>query len=251
MRKAKIGTSPESDIKIEPFEMWVPDEMNKDDLINQVREIYAYEVYKPIKAMNDIVVDLGANVGMATLYLRKYAKKIYSLEPNPEFYESLVRNTNFDNVVHLNYGILDKGGVFTFFSPEDGIPQTLFPVTDKPITKNLNVQMKTIDQFMEENNIDHIDCLKIDTEGSEYPIFLGESFSKVVNKIDCIVGEGHFTPGGQIFPQMIEFILKDYGFKYRISKTPKPNLNQSIIYHNGDYTKKVTGNFWTNFIAWR
>jgi len=232
-------------------EMWNPG-LPDNDLLNQLREIHEYQVYKPKKEKNNIIVDAGANIGMASLYLEEFAQKVYSLEPNPQIYEALVKNTEgHDKIMPLNYGIFNATGTYKFFAPEDEIPQSVVPSSEKEVTKQINVQLKSIDEFMAENGIEEIDCLKLDVESSEYMILMSEGFDKVNKQISCVVGEGHFAPRGIGFPQMLEFIFKSYGFKYKILKTPMPNISQNIEYKHEGFYKKVTGEFHTNFIAWR
>ena len=74
------------------------------------------------------------------------------------------------------------------------------------------IKITTIDRFMEDNKINHVDLLKIDTEGAEYLILPSVGFFKMANKINYIIGEGHHLPN-KITPEFLPLILKDAGFK--------------------------------------
>ena len=51
------------------------------------------------------------------------------------------------------------------------------------------VQVKTLATFMKDEEIDHIDILKIDIENGEDDVFTALDFKNVANKISFIIGE--------------------------------------------------------------
>ena len=65
--------------------------------------------------------------------------------------------------------------------------------------------------FFEEHNIEHVDLLKIDTEGAEYLILPSPGFARVASKIDYIIGEAHYVDC-QLIPDFIPATLKEHGF---------------------------------------
>lgn len=75
----------------------------------------------------------------------------------------------------------------------------------------------TLEDFFKQNNIDHVDILKIDAESAEYEIFK-DTFKNIADKIDCIIGEDHI--GGALEP-----ILKGYGFNYTNLSDGRVNAN--------------------------
>lgn len=67
------------------------------------KEIYFDGVYIDIfnQKKDMVVMDIGANIGVVTQYMRDYAKKVYSIEPSKEHFEALKKNKEFnkwDNV---------------------------------------------------------------------------------------------------------------------------------------------------------
>jgi hypothetical protein len=71
--------------------------------------------------------------------------------------------------------------------------------------------------FIKENNIDHIDLMKMDIEGGEYPFF--DSMQKEdLDKIGTILVEYHLQ-GGQTIDKEVAILLallRGSGFKYTI-----------------------------------
>ena len=209
------------------------------DINNQVEEIFRQEHYKLGRVKNGVYLDVGANVGLATTYFQDIAKQIYALEPNPQFYEALFKNTEkFKNVKTFNMGISYTNHKDTMFSissnPED-IPSTFFPPEEAK--QQVDVTCVGLNQFLTDNNIKHVNTLKIDVEGSEYAIFPSDDFKAASKKIDRIVGEAHYNPTG-CFPEIIPVMLGEYGYKTKFLKLKKPNMNREIGF-NGDGTKKV------------
>ena len=177
----------------------------------QLSEIFQSQQYKGGRKKNAVILDVGANIGLSVLYFKDVAKKIYAIEPNNDYYQFLMNNVSkYRNVKVFNLGLGAENGTGKLISNpgEERMEST--------VARGVNTQpfqMMTIDRFFKENKIKHIDVMKIDTEGSEYPIFMSEGFKKVADKIDFIVGESHYVP--DLFPEYLHDILKDYGFKVR------------------------------------
>lgn len=174
-------------------------------------EIYGSEQYKEgleyIKTLEKpIVVDCGAHIGLASLYFNQASNAtIYALEPVKDNFEALCENVkNFPNIHSINIGLRSYSG------------RSLIDIGDKGTAggsffgdrgEKEGVDHLTIEDFMNQNNIDHIDLLKIDTEGSEYEILISKAFKRVEHKIDMIIGESHTQP---IYPYAIPYILSNY-----------------------------------------
>lgn len=154
------------------------------------KEIYAfefsstnciYEMDKCILQKDDIVVDLGANVGFFTNYAASKTKKVIAIEGSPEIFSCLVKNTkqDFNNIEYLNANIV---------SSTDLKSSTW---SDNP--SRINV---TIEDIFRLYNLDKIDFLKIDIEGGEYSLFetIDKSLLKKINKIAI---ETHFHQKNQ------------------------------------------------------
>ncbi len=178
----------------------------------QFGEIFEEGHYKSGRRKKNVIyLDLGANIGLSALYFKDYAKKIYAIEPNNTYFQFLKENTkDLKNIECFNIGIgIDNGKAYLTANPGEFRAESIFGEGEE----QQEFQMMTIDKFFEENKIEHVDVLKIDVEGSEYPIFMSEGFSKVADKIDYIIGEGHFK--SNLMPSYIPEILKEYGFKVK------------------------------------
>lgn len=194
-------------------------------------EIFEAEEYKKgIVKESMIVIDCGANIGLATTYFQPHAKMIYAIEPAKESYEALVENTkNYPNVKTFNIGLGQITWKQTLYGYDGSIPDTTC-IKSNPTSKE-TIDVMAIDEFMKKNNIEHVDLLKIDCEGSEYGIFISEGFKKIAPKIDYIIGEAH--EAFPFRPSHVPVILKEHGFE-----TEKLDIDN--IYYTVTTTNQLT-----------
>ena len=139
-----------------------------------------YEMFDCMVEPNDVVVDLGANIGLFTNKIANIASKVIAVEGAPEIFSCLVKNTCIDhkNIEYLNANVIsDK------------------QVNEKNIWSNrpsrLNV---TLRQIFEIYDLEKIDFLKVDIESAEYDIFYEGFDPSLLAKINKIAMEIHVDP---------------------------------------------------------
>ena len=154
------------------------------------------------------MIDIGSNIGVVSVYAAIYKKfsKVLSYEPLPENYRLLIDNiklNNVENVVYsFNMAVGDHNGTIKLgynkvsfvsasiymFNP-DGTTQKGYPYV---------AEVKLIDIKDIIDGVNHIDFLKLDCEGSEYPI-LSRITNEDFKKVDNIVTEFHFKSSTKYF----------------------------------------------------
>jgi len=177
------------------------------------KEIYLEGIYIDIfnTRKDMVVVDVGANIGIVTAYMRDYAKKVYAIEPSREHFEALKKNVEFnkwDNVEPFKLAIADKDGTMTLNTFDSN--RTCHSLTRSYGQGSEEVETMRMDTFFKKNKIKKVDFMKFDVEGAEYMILLSEGFTKVADKIQAIEIEFH----DQNFPSLVEHMIK-LGFKAR------------------------------------
>lgn len=225
----------------------------EEEMKVQILEVYKREQYKRGRRKKDaIYLDVGANVGNATRYFYPYAKKIYSIEPNPTIYQCLVENTkDLKNIETFNVALAHGCGTDYMYSNAGGPQPQSFYGDDTSVTA-IKVNMMDIRTFFNQNKIEHIDVMKIDAEGAEYIILAGSPFLEVAHKIDYIIGEAHHVQGG--FPDVLKLVLEDAGFnKFRFIKDGDPNYYRDMEYYDTEKNikKRWAVPYYTMFEAWR
>jgi len=143
---------------------------------------------KPKK--NDIVLDIGANVGYYTLGLAPYLGKngkIIAIEADPESFKLLEKNcklNNLQNVELHNCAITDKEGEIKLYqsSKHSGI-NSIFAGVHGLSSKFVNVSGIKLDDLLGDR-YQTIDWFKVDVEGAELAVLKGsKKILKITKKI--------------------------------------------------------------------
>jgi autotransporter strand-loop-strand O-heptosyltransferase len=144
-----------------------------DAAIKEIFEDDTYERFFKVEE-GDVVVDLGASLGPFTYkILPKDPKQCYVVEPLSYQIDVLHKNVGRDNVKIIQGAITDKKKIdVTWDDVSESVPTFTFK------------------EFLDENNITHIDFLKCDCEGGEYDVFQ-QSNIEFLKTIPKIVTEFH------------------------------------------------------------
>jgi len=157
-------------------------------------EILAGQIYRwpDGVAPPKVIVDIGANVGAAALYfaLNFPAAKIFAFEPAPECQPLLRENLkDFPNARIEPYGLFDRN-----------LRRRLFVGAQDAVTNSLGqsayntdagpeVELKHAAEALFALKLTGMDCLKLDTEGSEVPIL--EALAPLVTETAVVFVEYH------------------------------------------------------------
>jgi FkbM family methyltransferase len=164
-----------------------------DDLatINLIFFRSAYTGFAP----NDVIVDIGANIGSFSLFaaLRTGAKKVYAFEPCHGSFQLLLRNITANGlsgviVPFQNAACHSKRGPYVDF-PVSSSPSNSFQNCDKD--KTARVSTTTLNEALDKNGLDRVNYLKVDCEGAEYEI-LEEMTRADYDRIDTLTVEYHY-----------------------------------------------------------
>lgn len=147
-----------------------------------------------IKDDIEIIFEVGARYGDESLKLSNIfpKSKIYSFECNPNTVDICKNNLeNKKNIQFTACGLGNKNEQLPFFSyieNNDGA-SSFFRRIDAETTQVLNgyIDIKTLSNFMKENNIDNIDLLCMDVQGFELNILKGAE--EYLKKIKYIIME--------------------------------------------------------------
>jgi len=147
-----------------------------------------------------VVIDIGANIGIPSIYLAKKfpQAKFYLFEPILENYRNLQKNikaNGIDNIVAENLAITSDGRDFpmTALLCENSGGGTGQAATIDSSSENPNYLVSKsikLDDVFERHAIEHCDLLKIDCEGSEHEIL--ETFS-YLDRVRSMIGEIHLN----------------------------------------------------------
>lgn len=136
-----------------------------------------------------VVVDVGANVGVFSLFAARKARVVYALEPSSRNFALLCANTaSAENIVPLNMACAAQDG------------EASLDVSSNPVSFSLSVGgaskhhetvgVISLASLFERYKIDFCDFLKLDCEGSEFDIIL-DSEPALIRRAKRIVMEYH------------------------------------------------------------
>ena len=143
----------------------------------------------------DVVLDVGANTGIFSIYLAQLYPHItiHAFEPVPATYRRLLTNLEANgvtNVIPHNLAITADGRPLELhLTPQNSGAATAF--LTRPYAnghEHIQVASTTLPSFMAANDIEWIALLKLDCEGAEYEILADTA---VLNRVERLSGELH------------------------------------------------------------
>ncbi len=184
----------------------------------------------------DVVVDIGFNYGIFSLgALYKGASKIYGLEPNKHVY-SLVKELypKQDKVQIYPFAVSSENKTIKFQVSHNTLSSSMVcEIGD--FKEEYDVKCVNLYDFLTFNNIQKIDFLKIDCEGTEYDIFssIPDDYFKTIKKIHV---EFHFNDGQKILPLLNKLNRNNFEWKYENDRNQFSEVGL-IFAKNRDYEK--------------
>ena len=189
--------------------------------LSSVNEIFERKIYKYNSSQNvPVIIDCGANIGLATLYFKlNYPNaKVLAFEPDPNIFTALKNNIsgfNFSDVELFNEAIGEKEAALNF-QIEGGHSGMLVEVpTDTTIKVNVTALKDVLARFK------MVDFLKIDIEGFEIKVL--PSIKEELKKVNYLFLEYHtFIDKPQELSTIIT-IIENAGFRYYIKEGANKN----------------------------
>lgn len=154
-------------------------------------DCYGYKDVCRIKK-NDVVVDIGANIGIFERYAYiNGAKKIYCYEPEKNNFNILQKNIS-NITIAKQYIISDISYSRLLFLDKTIGGHSIYNnnINNTKTGESYLIQSKTLNDIFLEEKLDRINFLKIDAEGAELEI-INSITDENLNKIDKIVLEYH------------------------------------------------------------
>lgn len=166
-----------------------------------------------------VIFDVGANVGQTVTEIRRKFPDpvIYSFEPVPSTFKSLVSNTRGIGGVHCIPCALGETPGTAAITDNATSGQNTLMTSAKPGSPKVEVRVDAVDAFCLARDIDAIDVLKIDTEGFEMSVLRGARRMLETGAIELVLAECEFTPNptephGEFF-EIAPYLL---GLGYRV-----------------------------------
>lgn len=180
-----------------------------------IKEIFEDLCYETGIDKFDTIIDLGANIGVAADFFQSKANKIICVEPINENYENLqlfAKTNRFEHVLCEKYAIWSSSD--REFSFAQGNDKTNCHISGRTINgsngHNATTSI-TIKDLMELYDLEKVDLIKMDIEGSEVEVMTNPNFKEVVGKSPNWLIEIHNHEYHNLVP-----IMEKFGFKHKV-----------------------------------
>jgi FkbM family methyltransferase len=181
---------------------------------------------------NDIIIDMGSNIGLYSLYVfekNSNINKIYMIEPLLQNFNYMIKNIIHNNPDNIHKFIFIKGAI-----SEDGY-STIDSNNTSPTLNSGTELTKTFsfNSFINFYNINKIDILKIDVEGSELKIMDDFFFNYIIDKnINKICGEFHpMRIHGKIMSNLLKRFI-NIGYDILVTSVDGVIITEHILNNN-------------------
>ena len=202
---------------------WAPGDDDETLLFNLAeQEAETYSTRENAVQPGDIVLDCGAHVGTFTrVALEAGASLVVAVEPSPRTVVALKRNFEEEiaagRVLVSANGVWDTEGVLPFvLDPAAGGTRNYVAPEAELGERVVKVPLTTVDRLVKELELDRVDFIKMDIEGSEQRALLGarETLAKFRPRLAIAAYHVHDDQTG--IPENVFGARPDYKMKYNV-----------------------------------
>ncbi len=153
---------------------------------------YWLDVVEPLLSKDDVVFDVGTNIGTIANWFSNRTKHVHGFEPHPDNLlmtqdQIVLRQTKNITLSQLALGS-EPGSLQLHVKSFHG-HHSLGDTSASPTVEKIDVQVDTVDRYCKTNAIDRIDFLKIDVEGFEEDVLKGATGMLAEGKVGLVLFE--------------------------------------------------------------
>ena len=166
---------------------------------------------------NPVVIDIGANVGFFSLatFMNYPKATLHSFEPHPFCFKTMQEYqkefNQFDWKIYQD-AVTDHNGILsinTSSTTSFTTMSSIFPSDRK--MESFEAKAVHLDTVLQEQNINHVDFIKLDCEGAEYAILYSVE-APTFDKIQALCVEIHKGTGEKENLSSMNTFLKSHGY---------------------------------------
>lgn len=135
---------------------------------------------------DDTAMDIGAWAGPISFYLAHKCQNVYAIEPDPAIFPDLEKNIQLNPKLKIKafpFAIADQSTTLNLHARKAyGQSSSSLLSRSKDSLSSSRIESKSLIDFLDQNNIQKVDFIKIDTEGGEF-IFL-KQWNQALQKLN-------------------------------------------------------------------
>jgi len=186
-------------------------------------EPHMVQLFRALITPNDVVADVGANIGLTAILFSSLAKYVYAYEPSPSTFNILSHNllrANTSNVEAINLGLGHRAESLTITYAKNnrsgGYVSDKIRPEEGHITEEIRI--KTLDSFFA-NKQPIPSFLKIDVEGFEQHVIRGARKLLKKHKPIVVMEMNHFCLDVLqriTIPDFLDFMRSMFPYLYAV-----------------------------------
>lgn len=196
---------------VKPLEdgiLWKQHKISGYNATSLMKLIFIDKVY-PKPSHNGIIIDVGAHIGIYSIYASSCAEKVIAIEPETINFNHLITNTqSYGNIYPLKIALGEKNCEMKLFLHASLGHSLLFPSNQFE-----EILVRKLDDLIEELELHKVDLIKINAEGYELKILKGSEKTIGKFKPKLIIGIHHYEKEKQ---EVISYLKEFQGCRYEI-----------------------------------
>lgn len=210
-------------IRIGDHTYFLSSDDNYLDSMGNIFEPHMVELFRALIGSDDVVADIGANIGLTAILFSSLAHNVFAFEPGPSTYRILLDNlakAKVANVEPINLGLGAKQEsltlTFAMNNRSGGCVSNKIKPDKGHVTEE--IQIDTLDRYFAEREIKP-DFLKIDVEGFEQHVIEGGRKVLEHNRPVVVLEMNHFCLDVLqriTLPDFLDFMRDVFPFLYAV-----------------------------------
>ena len=150
------------------------------------------DVIEPLLTKEDIVFDVGTNIGTIANWLANRTKHVHAFEPHPaniEMTRDQVQLRKTKNITLSQLALGSEPGTLQLHVKSFHGHHSLGDTDASPTVEKIDVDVDTVDRYCSTHGVERIDFLKIDVEGFEDEVLNGATSMLKSHKIGFVLFE--------------------------------------------------------------
>lgn len=137
---------------------------------------YWLDVVEPLLTKDDVVFDIGTNIGTIANWFATRTHHVHGFEPHPDNLKMTNEQIQLRKTTNITLSQLALGsepGTLQLHVKSFHGHHSLGDTSATPTVEKIDVEVDTVDRYCTANGIERIDFLKIDVEGFEEEVLKG------------------------------------------------------------------------------
>lgn len=187
------------------------------DEISVVQKLFKYGLITT-KNAQPVMFDVGACEGKAHQWFAKNGWEVHAFEPNPPMYQKMA-GALLPGVKLNQFAVSDKSGqVVDFYTSEESIGISSMLAFRETHKATATVETIRLDDYCSTHGIDHIDFLKVDTEGFDFLVLKGLNWAThAPSVVICEFEDNKTRKLNYVFRDLVLF-LENLGYQIFVSE---------------------------------